>query len=60
MNKIQQTALALYVLIGVLSFGHSWNREWLPREKESGGQLLASMASGALWPLYVSVVIFEK
>jgi len=60
MNKIQKSALALYILIGVLSFGHSFNRDWTPQEKESGGQLLASMASGALWPLYVSVVLFEK
>lgn len=52
--------LSIYAIIGVITFGHVWNRPWNDRQIEGGGQCLASMVSSAVWPLYWSVVVWEK
>lgn len=51
---------AIYLVIAIWTFGHSW-RNVSSRYKENNGQALTvSPFCAALWPLYWSVVIQEN
>ena len=60
MKNYYKIAVAVYVLCGVTFFGHAWNRNWSQQVIDGGGQVLASLTAGGLWPLYASIVAWEK
>jgi len=60
MNLINKLLLAAYLLLSVPTFGHAWNRNWSRAAIAGGGQLIASVAASAAWPLYWSTVICQE
>ena len=52
--------VTLYVLGGILAFGHCWNRDYSHLNYSMEARVWASTAAGLGWPLYVSTVVFEK
>ena len=51
----------VYILIGILTFGHSFNHiNWTENVKVTGGRDLGAFGCGLGWPLYWSVQLFEK
>jgi hypothetical protein len=56
-DKIITFCLVIYMLIGVVTFGHCWNKNEF---RYNDQQVLASGASAVLWPIYISVKLWEK
>lgn len=65
------TYVALYLMVGVFTFGHCWNQ--VPEIEKgyfgsteyiihngSGTKMIASVGAAAAWPLYWSVKAQEK
>ena len=51
---------SLYLLIGVIAFGHCWARSnWTKDEKDMGLRAAASFGAAIGWPLYVSTKLWE-
>lgn len=62
MSKTHKFILAAYILCGVITFGHAWKRgesRFKPTDDPSGQVCAAGFVSIA-WPLYWSVVAWEK
>lgn len=64
------TFIALYLMIGVFTFGHCWNQVPATEKHYFGGaeyivhngpgtKMIASVGAAAAWPLYWSVKVQE-
>lgn len=56
--------LVFYIVVGFLTFGFAYTREWSPLQAQTGGQQIGSILSGFFWPLYwpgyLSIKLFES
>lgn len=62
-RKVTTGLIIAYVMIGVTTFGYSYNREYVAETGQYTSpaevNLLASLLRGVAWPLYWSTVAFE-
>jgi hypothetical protein len=61
--KLWLLALAVYLLIAVVAFGHAWNtvqiRPFPSGTPDTPSQFLSSFFCGLGWPVYLSVCLQE-
>ena len=57
MKKQMQIPIAFYAICAVITFGHAWHRDY--SAMTPGGQVVASTACAACWPLYWSTVFWS-
>lgn len=57
MKRITKICLTLYVIGGIVAFGHWMNN---PNNHDPEPKAIGAFMVGAFWPLYVSTLLFEK
>lgn len=56
--KIIITAIALYLMIGIFTFGHAWNHT-TDRQRKMGNEPIIGFVGFIAWPFYWSMYLQE-
>ena len=60
MSKQINKIIAAYAIIALVTYGHVYNNTTFINNPQAGDRMIAGVFCGALWPLYLSVKLWEN